>query len=336
MLLVSGAFAALAYAAGAHDDEAPKGATVNGIAIGGLTREQALTKLDRSVGRPANRAVRVKVRGDWHRLTARSARVRLDLAPAVDDALAAGRQGSFVERGWRELTGGKVATSHTVRVSVSRKRVRAFVDRLEADVDEPAVDARLSIAVTDVSVSKSKTGRKLSEPATLERRIVRKFRDTGARRRIVASTERVEPAVTSDEVWKKTPTVVTVAHDSRTVRVFKAGKVTTTYGVAVGSAEYPTPYGQFSVQAMQVDPPWNVPNSDWAGSLAGQTIPGGDPRNPLKARWIGFNGGVGFHGTGDIGSLGSAASHGCIRMNPTDVIDLYKRVSVGTPVYVGA
>ena len=55
---------------------------------------------------------------------------------------------------------------------------------------------------------------------------------------------------------------------------------------------------------MQVDPPWNVPQSDWAGDLAGQTIPGGDPANPLVARWIGFNGSVGFHGTASIGSIG--------------------------------
>jgi lipoprotein-anchoring transpeptidase ErfK/SrfK len=85
---------------------------------------------------------------------------------------------------------------------------------------------------------------------------------------------------------------------------------------------------------MQVDPPWNVPDSDWAGDLAGSTIPGGAPNNPLVARWIGFNGSVGFHGTADIGSLGSAASHGCVRMNPRDVIDLYERVDVGTTVYV--
>ena len=86
---------------------------------------------------------------------------------------------------------------------------------------------------------------------------------------------------------------------------------------------------------MQKDTVWNVPNSDWAGDLAGKTIPGGDPANPLKARFIGFNGSVGFHGTADLSSLGSAASHGCVRMDPADVKDLFERVSVGTTVYVG-
>ena len=85
---------------------------------------------------------------------------------------------------------------------------------------------------------------------------------------------------------------------------------------------------------MQKNPAWNVPQSDWAGKLAGQTIPGGDPRNPLVARWIGFNGSVGFHGTASIASLGSAASHGCVRMSPGDVTDLFEQVTTGTPVYV--
>ena len=77
---------------------------------------------------------------------------------------------------------------------------------------------------------------------------------------------------------------------------------------------------------MQKNPTWTVPNSEWAGDLAGKVIPGGDPKNPLIARWIGFNGSVGFHGTKSIDSLGRSASHGCVRMAPEDVKDLYERV----------
>jgi lipoprotein-anchoring transpeptidase ErfK/SrfK len=95
-----------------------------------------------------------------------------------------------------------------------------------------------------------------------------------------------------------------------------------------------TPAGLYDVQDKQVDPSWHVPNSAWAGSLAGQTIPPG-PQDPLKARWMGFNGGAGIHGTAESGSLGSAASHGCIRMAVPDVIQLYSQVSVGDPVYIG-
>ena len=77
-----------------------------------------------------------------------------------------------------------------------------------------------------------------------------------------------------------------------------------------------------------------MPNSPWAGELQGTTVAGGSPNNPLKARWMGIINGVGIHGTGQEYSIGSRASHGCIRMRVADVIKLYKRVPVGTPILI--
>ena len=73
---------------------------------------------------------------------------------------------------------------------------------------------------------------------------------------------------------------------------------------------------------------------EWAGDLAGQTIPPGDPRNPLEARWMGFHDGQGIHGTTELASLGSAASHGCIRMSVPAVKQLFREVKVGTPLFL--
>ena len=50
---------------------------------------------------------------------------------------------------------------------------------------------------------------------------------------------------------------------------------------------------------------------------------------------MGIFDGAGIHGTDEPSSLGSAASHGCVRMAIPDVIELYDQVSVGTPVYIG-
>jgi lipoprotein-anchoring transpeptidase ErfK/SrfK len=84
----------------------------------------------------------------------------------------------------------------------------------------------------------------------------------------------------------------------------------------------------------QVNPTWYVPNSPWAGSLAGQVIPASDPRDPLKARLLDLGNGYAIHGTSEDWSIGSRASHGCIRMHVSDVIDLFGRVPVGTPVLI--
>ena len=104
--------------------------------------------------------------------------------------------------------------------------------------------------------------------------------------------------------------------------------------IAVGKAGLETSAGRYKIQEKIVNPDWHVPDSDWAGALAGRTIPAGDPQNPLEARYMGFHDGEGIHGTAELSSLGSAASHGCIRMAVPDVKQLYGQVKVGTPVFI--
>ena len=325
---------ALAWADKSSSDKIADGVTVGGVDVGGLDREAAIARLDQQIGTPSRRPVKVKVAGKSKRLSADDAGVEVDLEGAVDRAMDASREGNFIGRGWREITGGSVDAEQEAAISVDRKAVDKFVDGVAKDVNRPAVNAELSLEVTDVAVSPAKKGRKLDDPKTVEKRIVRAFRSPGSKRSIKAKVAVVKPSVTESDVWAKNPVIVTVAHDAQTVRVFKEGDVVKTYRVAVGADEFPTPRGRFAGDRKEKNPVWNVPDSDWAGSLAGKTIPGGDPRNPLVARWVGISGPVGFHGTKDLGSLGSRASHGCVRMNPADVIDLYDRVEVGTPILI--
>jgi lipoprotein-anchoring transpeptidase ErfK/SrfK len=142
------------------------------------------------------------------------------------------------------------------------------------------------------------------------------------------------PDVGMRDLRRRYGTVLTVDRDGLKLRLFKRLRHVKTYPIAVGAAGFDTPSGLFSIQSKQVNPAWHVPNSAWAGSVAGQTIPGGAPDNPLKARWLGVNGSVGIHGTAEDWSIGSRASHGCIRMHVSDVVDLYPRVPLGTPVLI--
>ncbi len=106
-----------------------------------------------------------------------------------------------------------------------------------------------------------------------------------------------------------------------------------TYRIAVGKLGLETPAGLYHIQSKQIDPTWYVPSSAWAGDLAGKVVPPG-PKNPLKARWMGFDGAAGIHGTDDVESLGTAASHGCIRMAIPDVKEVYGQVPQRAPVYI--
>ena len=140
--------------------------------------------------------------------------------------------------------------------------------------------------------------------------------------------------VTRDRLAAKYPTLLVVDRASFKLRLYKKLKLRKTYTVSVGAVGFDTPTGLYNIQNKGVNVAWSVPNKPWAGALAGKVIPGGTADNPLKARWMGIYDGAGIHGTDQVGSLGSAASHGCVRMAIPDVIELYDQVEVSSPVYI--
>ena len=330
-----GTLASLTWAGQRSAGQLPEGSRVAGVDVGGLSRDEAVQRVWRRLEKPTMRSVRVRAAGRSFVLSARRARVRLRLPETIGRAHAALSGESILERGWRELTGGRVDRDVRLRPSVSQRAIRKFVGEIRAAVHREAADARLSMSVTRVAATRERTGRRLVGGEALATRVARAFGNPQATRALRAETERVKPRVTRAQLWARTPVAVTVSRTDRRARLFRRGALVTSYRVAVGQSGYPTPTGRFTVQVMQENPTWNAPDSEWAGELAGRSIPPGDPRNPLVARWIGFDGAVGFHGTKSLESLGRAASRGCVRMSREDVISLYSRLEVGTPVIVG-
>lgn len=114
--------------------------------------------------------------------------------------------------------------------------------------------------------------------------------------------------------------------------LYRDGELAKTYRVATGSPQYPTPTGSFAITSKVMNPTWYPPDSEWAKDA--EPIPPGI-ENPLGTRWIGTSApAVGIHGTPDSGSIGTYASHGCIRMYIPDVEELFDRVAVGMPVLI--
>jgi lipoprotein-anchoring transpeptidase ErfK/SrfK len=98
------------------------------------------------------------------------------------------------------------------------------------------------------------------------------------------------------------------------------------FDVSVGRDRYPTPTGSYTIKKMIWNPSWRPPpESDWA---KGKTAKGpGDPGNPMKVVKIFFREPDYYiHGTDAVESLGSAASHGCLRMDPEEVASLAKLI----------
>ncbi len=319
----------------ARENVVAEGVAVSGVELGGLTPEEARTRLKRSLLGPMRRPVIVEAGGRRFALSARQARVAVNVDAMVNQALDSSRDGNLLTRSWRALTGEEEAQADLrSTVSFSRAAVDGLVDRVEADVTRPAQDAAVVPTSIGLTTTAQRSGQALGV-GRLRRDVEAELTRPSGTRRVRARVRPVAPRVRVSELAARYSTYLTVSKDQTKLRLWRDLELEKTYDVAVGMPKWPTPNGLFSIQSKEVDPAWSVPNESWAGSLAGEVIPGGDPENPLKARWMGFSGGAGIHGTADVNSLGTAASHGCIRMLIADVVDLYDRVDVGTPIFVG-
>jgi lipoprotein-anchoring transpeptidase ErfK/SrfK len=335
VLVAVGAGGVYAYDHGRRDRIA-KGVTVNGVPVGGLTVAQARAKVSSALLEPLRRKVVVRHAGVRYVLRPSAARVGLDVAGSVDRALAVSRSGGLLARTWRELRGGRVNQDVAAEVSFSKRSVSRLVARVTGRLDRPARDAAVDLEAGNVTPTPSHTGVAV-KARQLRRAVVRTLLSTGPRHPVSVRTAVVQPKVTTEQVAAKYPAVLVLHRASFTLSLYKHLQLAKTYAVAVGMQGLETPAGLYHIQNKAVNPAWTEPNSSWvAPADRGKVVPGGTPENPLKARWLGIFDGAGIHGIdpSEYGTIGHAASHGCVRMRIPDVIDLYPQVPVGAPIYI--
>ncbi len=331
-LLIALAVAAYGYDT-TRDDLIADGVTVAAVNVGGMRADAAAQKLRERLGPGLERPVRVAAAGRRLKLTAARAHLVADVDGMVDEALEVSRDGGLPARVWRGLTGGEVDKRVEARVSYSQVAVKRFVRRVRRQVNRAPRDADVSFQTASLPAIPAQTGLKL-DAKRLAQDVESALVATGRARTVRGRVKVVQPQVTTAQLAGKYPHVVTVDRGAFQLRYFRDLKLAKTYRIAVGQVGLETPSGLYHVQNKAENPAWHVPNSDWAGDLAGKVIPGGRADNPLKARWLGIYDGAGIHGTDAINSLGTAASHGCIRMAIPDVEELYDEVPVQTPVYI--
>jgi L,D-transpeptidase ErfK/SrfK len=120
---------------------------------------------------------------------------------------------------------------------------------------------------------------------------------------------------------------------------FQNGVYQRRYSLAVGKPSWPTPTGTYKIYEKRKNPTWNVPPSiqeemEERGQEVVRKVPPG-PKNPLGKFWMGTTAsGVGIHATNRPWSVGYYVSHGCIRMLPNEIAQLFPQVEVGTTVKI--
>jgi lipoprotein-anchoring transpeptidase ErfK/SrfK len=315
-------------------DVIANGVRIDGIAVGGLHEAAARSRVQAQLSGRLSRPVTVRSGGRTWQLTPREAAVRLDVPNMVAQAVTASREGSILTRTARGLFGGNVNRNVPLAVSYSHQAVRALAAKVRAAVNRPPRDAAVQPSAGGLSTVPGSVGVAVNY-AALGASIDRALLGGSASPTVTVPTRRIQPAVGTAQLAAKYPAYIVIDRSSFKLRFYSHLKLSKTFEIAVGMEGLETPAGLHKIEWEQVNPPWYVPKKAWAGALAGTVVPPG-PADPLKARFMSFEGGAGIHGIdpSEYSTIGHDASHGCVRMRIPDVIDLYGHSPVGTPVYI--
>jgi lipoprotein-anchoring transpeptidase ErfK/SrfK len=318
----------------ARRDRIADGVTIAGVPVGGLSKAAARAKIDRDLISELNKPITVHSGAHRWTLSARQAGVTVNASNMVSQAITASREGSIFTRTVRGLTGGSVHRDVPLVVSYSHDAVRSLTAKIRAAVNRAPRDATVTPGAGGLEQVPAAVGLTV-ENDKLGGRIDRALAAAGSSRLVSVPTRAVKPAVTTAQLAEKYPAYIVVNRGTFKLTFYEHLKLAKTYEVAVGMEGLETPAGLHHIEWEQVDPPWYVPKKAWAGKLAGTVVPPG-PSDPLKARFMSIEGGAGIHGIdpSEYDSIGHDASHGCVRMRIPDVIALYEKSPIGTPVYI--
>jgi len=305
--LAAGAACLTAPAAGRPGTRIAPGVTVYGVSLGGFSSEPARALLRQALAS----SLVLSVDGEERRIDP----AVFGLAGSVDDAVAAALAATAP---------GELGASATV----DDARLRRYVARLDHRLRRAPQDAEL-VGLTGFRprFAEAVPGRSVDRSRLAS--AIRSALVDGSRDPIAVPFRVVRAKV---DVRRFGPVVVIGRYANR-LFLYDGRRLVSTFPVATGQSQYPTPTGTFRIVDMQRNPWWYPPpTSEWARGL--RPVPPG-PGNPLGTRWMGLDVyGVGIHGTPDSASLGYSASHGCIRMAIASAEWLFERVRVGTPVVI--
>ena len=279
---------------------------IEGVKVGGMNPYIAYRKLTAAYNKPVRFALGQE---RWARSPTSLGAVA-DIDGAIEQALEA-RAGEAVSIG----------------VRVDPELVRRYVTSLDKRYRIEPENAELTgLVASKPAISSEKVGREVRR-GLMTRAIASRLSST-VRRPLPVAFRELKPTVTKAGFGP----VIVIQRGANVLTLYNSETVVRTFGVATGSAQYPSPAGTWSIVDKQLNPWWRPPDSDWAKDA--KPIPPG-PGNPLGTRWMGLSAAaVGIHGTPDAASIGYSASHGCIRMRVPEAEWLFEQVDIGTPVVI--
>jgi lipoprotein-anchoring transpeptidase ErfK/SrfK len=319
-------FAAYRYDQASADQILP-GVSVAGTDVGDMTRAEAIEAVQRSVQERLSQPLKVRAAdGSWETTPAQLGR-SADVEAAVDQALQASDSVGFVTRVWHRLREQPVNISVDLTYVGGTSGITDLVSSIAGDVAQTPRDASVAVVDGHVTFVHSRPGHALGTHVATKRLEAALAAGTAAVRLPVKI---VKPKIPDAKIGK----TIVVDRTINQLYLYNGFDLDKTYPVATAAAGYVTPPGDWTIVDKQENPTWTNPAPDtWGADLPASIPPG--PGNPLGTRALYLNAsGIRIHGTEDVSSIGTHASHGCIRMLMSDVEQLYPLVPIGTRVIV--
>jgi lipoprotein-anchoring transpeptidase ErfK/SrfK len=320
-----------AYAAYRYDRSSANrilpGVSVDGVDLGWMTRDEAIRVLKERADLRLADDLAVQAAGVTWTVTPAALGMSADVEGAVDRALAVADDMSFFSRVYHRLANEPVDTGHRITYLDDEDAIRAFVEQAYDEVAVPPRDALIALEDGELVTRRSRAGREIKVGLAAQRILKALARQVDA---VDIPVREITPSVTTASLG--TSIVVDISDNS--LRLYRGLRVVKEYRVATGTPGYPTPVGTFEIVDKKENPTWYNPALDgWGADLPPFIGPG--PGNPLGTRAMYLNApGIRIHGTWDSSSIGTAASHGCIRMHIEDAEELYPLVPMGARVLV--
>lgn len=302
------------------------GTTIAGVDVGGKKHNQAMRLVRGVLDEELDRKMVVRWNDRKWTATARDLGARNNARRII--TRVAQQQAGVTWQDWARMRwlGERADIAADVRVRYRRAPVRKFVESIVADIDTEPVHSELTVYGDVISVSKSSIGYEADR-----KHAVKKLRAklNGNGRHVDLRVKTLKPDATEDAFDQ----VLVLDQSEHRLTLHLDGDAGRTWTVATGTGDYPTPLGRYSITEKRYMPTWINPDPDgWGKNMPAEIPPG--KNNPLGLRALNWSapGAIRFHGTQAIDSLGTDASHGCVRMSNADVIELYDLVDVGAVI----
>jgi lipoprotein-anchoring transpeptidase ErfK/SrfK len=326
LLLAGAAFAGYRYDRASSSLILP-GVSIAGVDVGGMTRDQALTALQPVSQGLLDRTIDVHAGNRTWTVSAGTLGTKVAVKQAVSDAMAVQDSLGWPSRVYHRLLHRPVTKDISLTVTQNRAAVSKFAHGITTDTARPAKDASIDFVNNELVVAHSRQGASVSE-SNIRSALLKALRN--GRPEVNAKVKTVAPAVTEKDLGM----TIVIRTTTNKLYLYDGVKLVKTYDVATGAPQYPTPHGHFEIINKRINPTWINPALETWGKNEPAMIPPG-PDNPLGTRALDLNApGIRIHGTPNDASIGTAASHGCIRMHIPDSEELFGRVDVGTQVFI--